>query len=449
MKRNTVATSGRSHDPTSGGVSQTDNLQRREFLRMGILGAAALAMPGQSRLFAAPVPLWPVERDLKITGVRLVKTKPKNPLPSYTPTPGSYWTTREAARPIEFYSKYTGKRGRGSKWMPDPGSVSSFVVEIETDKGLKGYGQGGPAGGPIVEGHLKKLLLGENPMDTERLWDVMWRATLYYGRAGAAVHAISGVDLALWDIVGKAFGVPVYQLLGGRTWDRIPAYVTGNDVEQSVAFGYTKVKLALPHGPSDGTEGIKKNVALVKRAREALGPDGEIMIDCWMALTEAYTLRLAEALEPYRVYWLEEVLMPDEYEGFGRLHSRIDSTFLATGEHEYTRYGFDRLLKSNAVDIWQPDINWCGGLSELRHIGSMALSNHIRLIPHAGGNNGALHYLASFPQQSWAETTIPAPGGPESVYEQFAEQRKMTHGPEGIYIQPSEEPGFGWSFEVA
>ena len=122
---------------------------------------------------------------------------------------------------------------------------------------------------------------------------------------------------------------------------------------------------------------VKKNVALVKRTREVLGPDGEIMIDCWMALTEDYTLQLAEALEPYRVYWLEEVLMPDEYEGFARLNSQITSTFLATGEHEYTRYGFGRLLRHGAVDIWQPDINWCGGLSELRHIGSMALANHI------------------------------------------------------------------------
>ena len=277
----------------------------------------------------------------------------------------------------------------------------------------------------------------------------MWRATLFYGRAGAVVHAISGVDLALWDIVGKAWGVPVYKLLGGRTWDRVPAYATGNDVEQSVEFGFRKIKLALPHGPADGREGLKKNTALVKRAREALGPDGEIMIDCWMALSEDYTIQLAEALEAYRVYWLEEVLPPDEYEGFARLRSRIKSTFLATGEHEYTRYGFRRLLNHDSVDIWQPDINWCGGMTELRRIGAMALANNVRLIPHAGGATDAVHYLATLPQLSWAEATIPAPGGPDEAYELFAEQRRMTHGPEGIYIQPSEEPGFGWDFDVA
>ena len=437
--------------PTRSGSSCRhvgDRTNRREFLRSGVLGLAAGLTSGTAEMLAAPPP-WPVENDLKITGVRLVKTRPKRPLPDYTPDPGSYWANREAARPISIYPKFTGRRGPGSKWMPDPGPMSPFTVEIETDKGIKGYGRGGHGGGPVVEGHLKKLLLDENPLDTERLWDVMWRATLFYGRAGAVVHAISGVDLALWDIAGKAWGVPVYKLLGGRTWERVPAYATGNDVEQSVAFGYKKIKLALPHGPADGREGLQKNVALVKRTREVLGGDGEIMIDCWMALTEDYTIQLADALEPYRVYWLEEVLPPDEYEGFARLNSQVTSTLLATGEHEYTRWGFRRLLNHNAVDIWQPDINWCGGLSELRRIGSMALAHNVRLIPHAGGFQDAIHYLVTFPQLTWAETTIPPPGGPDRVYELFREQRHLTTGPEGIYVQPPERPGFGWEFEVA
>ena len=430
-------------------LSASQAIERRTMLRWACIASAGAASFSLDRASGAPAQSQ-VAGDLRITGVRLVKTRPRQPLPTYTPDPGSYWANREAARPIEIYPKYTGRRGPGSKWMPDPGGpLSAFTVEIETNRGIKGYGRGGYGGGPVVEGHLKKLLLGENPLDTERLWDVMWRATLFYGRAGAVVHAISGVDLALWDIVGKAWGAPVYKLLGGRTWERIPAYATGNDVEQSVEFGFRKIKLALPHGPADGREGLKKNTALVKRAREALGRDGEIMIDCWMALSEDYTIQLAEALEAYRVYWLEEVLPPDEYEGFARLRSRIKSTFLATGEHEYTRYGFRRLLNHDSVDIWQPDINWCGGMTELRRIGAMALANNVRLIPHAGGAPDAVHYLATLPQLSWAETTIPAPGGPDEVYKLFSEQRRMTHGPEGIYIQPSEEPGFGWDFDVA
>ena len=255
---------------------------------------------------------------------------------------------------MSVYPKYKAKR---SLFFPDPDGVPSFTVEIETDKGIKGYGTGGPGGGPIVEGHLKKLLLGENALNVERLWDIMWRSTLHYGRKGVAVNAISGVDLALWDIMGKAWGLPVYRLLGGETKQRIPCYCTGNDIEQHVQFGYKKLKLALPHGPADGREGIRKNVALVKRAREAVGSDGEIMMDCWMALTERYTLELAEAFEPYRVYWLEECLPPDDYEGFGRLREQIKSTRIVTGEHVYTRYGFRQLLEHRAAEIWQPDIN--------------------------------------------------------------------------------------------
>ncbi len=419
----------------------TAQVSRRGFLGLG----AALVSSSKEALAQQP---WPAESGLEITDVRVVRTRPTNPLPSYEPTPGSYWVTREAARPIEIHREYTGKRGPGSKWMPDS-SLGSVIVEVSTNKGLKGYGRAGSAAGPFVDLALKRLLVGKNPLDVERLWDVMWRATVFYGRAGAVVHAISGADLALWDLAGKAFGVPVYKLAGGRTWERVPCYATGNDVEQSLEFGYTKVKLALQHGPADGREGLKKNVEHVKRTREQMGSDGEIMIDCWMALTEAYTIQLAEALEPYRVYWLEEVLMPDEYEGFGRLNSQITSTFLATGEHEYTRYGFGRLAHYGAVDIWQPDIGWCGGMSEMRKIGAMALERGVPLIPHGGGSIECMHYLASLPQLTWAETTIPAPGGPKEVYELFAEQRRMTRGPEGVYIQPSEEPGFGWDFDVA
>ena len=423
------------------GTTTSPPMSRRDILGFAaVLAGSAAAASAQQQ--------WPVETDLEITDVRVVRTRPKNPLPTYEPTPGSYWATREAARPIEVHPEYTGKRGPGSKWMPDR-SLGAVTVEISTNKGLKGYGRAGSAGGPFVVPALKKLLVGKNPLDVERLWDVMWRATLFYGRAGAVVHAISGADLALWDLAGKAFGVPVYDLVGGRTWERIPCYATGNDVEQSLEFGYTKVKLALQHGPPDGREGLKKNVEHVKRTRELVGPDGEIMIDCWMALSEAYTIQLAEELEPYRVYWLEEVLMPDEYKGFGRLNSQITSTFLATGEHEYTRYGFGRLAHYEAVDIWQPDINWCGGMSEMKKIGAMALEQGIPVIPHAGGATDCIHYLAAQPQMTWAETTIPAPGGPPEAYEMFAEQRLMSRGPEGVYIQPPEEPGFGWNIEVA
>jgi L-rhamnonate dehydratase len=412
-------------------------MNRREFL----MGASALAVP----LPAFP---WQQEKsNLKITGVRLVTTRPTKPLPRYTPAPGS-WSTQgvEVANPVSIYPEYKATR---SLFNPDPGGVSPFTVEITTDKGIKGLGNGGPGGGPIVTGHLTKLLLGKDPFNIERNWDLLWRSTMSYGRMGVTMNAISGVDLALWDIVGKALGEPVYKLIGGKVKDRVPAYCTGNDIEQHVEFGYKRLKLAIPHGPASGIEGMRENVRLVERARKALGPDGDIMLDCWMAWTERYTIEMAQMLEPYRVYWMEEVLQPHDYAGFGRLNASIKSTRIATGEHEYGRYGFRYLLEANGASIWQPDIQWCGGLTELLKISAMASAYDIPVIPHGGGLNGAIHYTISHVNAPWAELFMPPPGGPKEAYQIHEEQYEITRGPEGIYTKPHERPGWGWDFEVA
>jgi L-rhamnonate dehydratase len=381
---------------------------------------------------------------LKITSIRMVKTKPKKPVPSYTPAPGS-WSTRgvEVANPMSIYPKYKAQR---SLFMAD--DLGLDAVELMTDKGVSGIGFGGPGCGFVIEKHLTKLLLGEDPFNVEQLWDILWRSTLYYGRKGLVVHAISGVDNALWDLIGKSLGMPVYKLLGGETKPRITAYCTGNDVEQHLQFGFKKMKLAIPYGPADGREGLKKNVELVKRTRELMGPEGEIMLDCWMAFTERYTQELAESIEPYRVYWMEECLPPDDYAGFGRLNSQIKSTRIVTGEHEYTRYGFRLLLEYKAASIWQPDMTWCGGLSELRHIGALAAAYDIPVIPHGGWAGGAAHYILANTNSPWCEMFMPPPGGPAEVYQRFEEENQITRGPEGIYMRPSDRPGFGWELSV-
>lgn len=414
-------------------------LDRRSLLKA--LAGAGAALP------AAPPLAWAQERSkLKITSVKLVKTRPRRPVPAYKPAAGS-WSTGgvEVANPMSVYPKYKPMR---SLFQADSPTLAAFTVEIQTDKGITGYGSGGAAGGPIVEGHFPKLLLGEDPFNIEKLWDILWRSTMYYGRMGAVINAISGADLALWDIVGKALNLPVYKLLGGETKDRIPAYCTGNDTEQHVAFGYKRLKLAIPHGPADGKEGQQKNVELVRRTRELLGKDGDIMLDCWMAWTERYTLEMAELLEPYKVYWMEEVLQPHDYEGFGRLRQQIKSTRIVTGEHEYTRYGFRQLLAHNAAEIWQPDIHWCGGLTELRRIGALAAAYDIPVIPHGGGARDSVHWILATVNSPWAELFMPAPGGPKEVYDRYAEDNVISRGPEGIYTRPLEKPGFGWDFEV-
>jgi L-rhamnonate dehydratase len=414
-------------------------MKRRSFLQnAGLASAAAFSA------IALPPLAWAQEKSkLKITGIRLVKTREKKPMPKYTPAANS-WSTQnvEVANPVSIYPEYKATRSLFAAT-----DVNSFTVEVTTDKGITGLGQGGPGGGPIVTGHLAKLMMGRDPFDIERNWDICWRATMSYGRAGVVFNAISGFDNALWDIIGKALNMPVYELIGGETKDRVPSYCTGNDIEQHVAFGYTKLKLAMPHGPASGREGMRENVKLVERARKALGPDGEIMLDCWMAWTEWYTIEMAKMLEPYRVYWMEEVLQPHDYEGFGRLNESIKSTRIVTGEHEYGRYGFRRLLQTNGAQIWQPDIAWCGGLTELRKIGALASAYDIPVIPHGGGLNGASHWSIANINAPWCELFMPPPGGPKQAYEMFEERYGITRGPEGIYMHPPREPGWGWYFE--
>jgi L-rhamnonate dehydratase len=424
-------------------------MDRRNFLQAGLMSsistAALWAQKKEGVMPTTPSPPFSEERSkLKITGVRMVHPRPRRPLPTYKPAPGSWSTGNvEVANPMSIYPEYKARR---SLFMaPDLGPSA---VEITTDKGVRGIGYGGPGAGFVIEKHLAQLLIDEDPFNLERLWDIMWRSTLYYGRKGMVVHAISAVDNALLDLVGNALKMPVYQLLGGETKPRIPGYCTGNDLEQHIEFGYTKLKLAVPYGPADGLQGMKKNVELVERARKLLGPSGEIMLDCWMALTERYTLEFAEALEPYRVYWMEECLPPDNYAGFGRLNAQISSTRMATGEHEYTRYGFQLLLECQGADIWQPDMNWCGGLTELRRIGALAATHDIPVIPHGGWRGGGPHYIMATPNSPWCEMFLPPPGGPDEVYQRFEEENNISRGPEGIYMRPSDRPGFGWDLVV-
>src|SRR5262245_19389454 len=253
---------------------------RRKFLAtsaaLGFAGFTGFASPGRAaaandspRTYEPPpLPFRDEKSGLKITAIRAVNLVPKRPLPKYEPTPG-FWNTTdvEIANPLSIYPRFKPRR---SLFYAD--DLGPLTVVVETDKGITGYGYGGPGAAFVVERHLPKLLVGEDPLALERLWDIMWRGTLYYGRKGVAVHAISAVDNALWDIAGQVLKTPVYKLLGGGKKDRVPCYCTGNNIEQAVEFGFKKLKLAIPHGPADGEKGLKENERLVQRARQLLGP---------------------------------------------------------------------------------------------------------------------------------------------------------------------------------
>ena len=317
-----------------------------------------------------------------------------------------------------------------------PGSV---LVEVETEDGLVGVGLGG-GGWPgtfCVEHYLQPLLVGENPLDSERLWERLYRATYRHGQAGIMLMAISGVDLALWDLKGQAMGQPVWQLLGGKARERIPVYATVRDPAWVQEQGFYGVKLGGPYGPRDGRDGMRKNEAHVAGVRERVGPDLEIMIDCARTWDIEYTIRMARLLAPYEIKFIEEPIPSHDVDGYLRLRRSIDSTLIACGEHVYTRYAARALLEKGAVDILQPDIRWTGGLSETLKMCDLAAAYDIPVMPHRGGMAWSLHLIMARPTCTLAEGL---------VLTQAEAERSVFAGepvPEGGTLGVSDTPGFG------
>jgi len=364
---------------------------------------------------------------LRITGVKVHEV----------PMNASWLSEGLIASPMSIYPRFKEKR---SSWF---GPMTAAIVEIETDAGLRGLGTVGGGKGklvaPIIEGQFKTLLLGQNPFDIEFLWEEMFRASQFYGRRGVVIEVMSGIDLALWDLVGKALGQPVYNLIGGKTKERIPVYVTGNLTEKHLQEGFRDVKLALPHGPADGKEGLRKNVELVERTRKLIGPDGDIMLDCYMALDVPYTIVLAKSVAEFRVLWIEEPVPPDQIDSYRRIKDALPDILITGGEHEYTRYGFRELIEKRAVDILQPDIYRAGGLTELRKIAAMASAYNLPVIPHGVGAP-TYHFVTSTSNAPRAEfVDIFAQGG-----------RPLLKGepqPKNGFVELSAAPGFGYDLD--
>jgi len=283
---------------------------------------------------------------------------------------------------------------------------SGLVVEIETDEGHVGYGNAGlcpDVTKQIIDSKLSSLLLDENPLNTEYLYEKMYRSTVAYGRKGAVLAAISAIDIALWDIKGLVMNQPVFMLLGGRTKPAIPTYYsrlyTRNleslqaEAQHYKQEGFTGMKLRCGYPMTEGINGMRKNVEMVRVVRETVGDDVDIMLECYMGFNYAYSRRLLKELEPYNLRWVEEMLLPDEIHNFAKLKKET-SIPLSGGEHEYTRYGFHDLLQAGALDIFQFDTNRVGGFTEAQKICSMALVHGVEVIPH-GGQMHNLHVVMS------------------------------------------------------
>lgn len=283
---------------------------------------------------------------------------------------------------------------------------SWLVVEIETDAGHIGIGNAGLCPDvckKIVDGKLASLLINENPLNTEYLYEKMYRSSVAYGRKGAVVAAISALDIALWDIKGKAMNQPVFMLMGGRTKSHIETYYSRlytrnlDSLQAEAAHyksqGFSGMKLRCGYPLTEGLAGMKKNIEMVKLVRETVGDDVNIMLEAYMGFNFAYAKEFLRRLEPYNLRWAEELLLPDEIHNFAKL-KKTTSIPLSGGEHEYTRYGFHDLLQAEALDIFQFDTNRVGGFTEAQKICNMALVHGVEVIPH-GGQMHNLHVVMS------------------------------------------------------
>lgn len=342
------------------------------------------------------------------------------------------------SNPMSVYPDYKASR---KSW--GIAVLGTLVVEVETESGVVGVatGFGGEPACYLIEKHFRRFLIGADIRDTAKLWDQMFRASMPYGRKGLPIAAISVVDLALWDAQGIVRGEPVYKMIGGETKDEIPLYCTTPRPDLAKEMGFWGGKVPLPYGPADGHEGLKANREFLAGHRDAVGPDFPLMVDCYMSLTVPYAIDLANAVRDLNINWLEECLAPDDFDGHKLLKDRVPWMKWTTGEHEYTRYGFRKLIESRSVDILQPDMMWLGGLTEAMRVAAMAAAYDIPVVPHGSGAY-SYHFVMALPHSPFCEYLITSPAG-ETVEPVFGGLFEGETLPENGKVRPSDEPGFG------
>ncbi len=402
-------------------------------------------------------PVGPREGQPKIKEVRAFVSNPKGfGASDVHDTPNSHWiagcpddegrwdhetTHPPIANPMSIFPEYAGSR---QSW--GVAKVPSVIVEIEDEDGRIGTGvsTGGNAAAFLIERHLSLFVEGQAAANRSLIWDQMWRASIHYGRKGLAIHAISAIDIALWDLYGHTVGAPVFDLMGGRTKASIPVYATTSRPDTARDLGFQGAKIPLPYGPGKGAQGMIDNVRFIADWRQKVGKDFPLMIDCYMSLTANYAAELARRLSPFDIQWIEEPLMPDDYAGYAKLAQKMKTqsggAVLATGEHEYTRFGFEKLIEAG-VELIQPDVMWMGGPTEFLRVAALASAKSVDIVPHGCGVYG--YYMASALENvPMAEFMMMSERG-DRIESNFGAMFLNEPLPVNGYIELSNSPGFG------
>jgi len=350
-----------------------------------------------------------------------------------------HWIDDHIATPMSKYPEY-----RHSRRSFGINVLGTLVVEVEASDGTVGFAvtTGGEIGAFIVEKHLSRFIEGRAPGDLELMWDQMFHGSLFYGRKGVVINAISGVDLALWDLLGRLRGEPVYQVLGGPVRRELEFYATGPRPDLAKAMGFIGGKMPLHHGPEAGDEGLRRNLEELASMRERVGPDFWLMLDCWMSLDLQYAKKLAHAARAYGLRWLEEALPPDDYWGYAELKKAAPAgLMITTGEHEATRWGFRMLLDMECCDMIQPDVGWCGGLTELIRIAALADAKGVPVVPH-GSSVYSYHFVITQAVCPFAEFLMMAPRA-DRVVPMFTPLLLDEPVPVNGRLKVPDRPGFG------
>ena len=350
-----------------------------------------------------------------------------------------HWIDDHVATPMAKYPEY-----RASRQSFGLNVLGTLVVEIEAENGVTGFAvtTGGEPAAWIVERHLSRFLVGADAAEVEKIWEQMFLSTLFYGRKGLALNAISCVDLALWDLLGKLRQEPVYHLLGGAIRDELVFYATGARPDIAKQLGFIGGKLPLHHGPAEGAEGLAKNLELLATMRSRVGEDFWLMYDCWMSLDLDYAVRLAHAAADYKLKWIEEALLPDDYWGYAELKKKVPPGMLVTtGEHEAGIMGFRMLLEMECADILQPDVGWCGGITELMKVSKLADSRGVLVVPH-GSSVYSYHFSITRHNSPFAEFLMMAPKA-DRIVPMFTPLLLDEPVPENGRLKLSDAPGFG------
>jgi len=340
------------------------------------------------------------------------------------------------------------------------------LCEVSTDDGIQGLGEAFYYGGPakivanLISDGYAPLLIDKDPFDTSVIWDFLYNWTRDQGMKGLPISALSAIDIALWDIKGKALGLPVYKLLGGSYRNKAHVYATGLYQPQNVASiedalveealgykeeGFSAMKLKVGYG-------IEKDLRYVKAVREAVGNDIVLMVDANHAYNAAEAIRLAKEMENYEVYWLEEPVPPEDIDGYIEV-KRKSNILIAGGEDEFTRYGFRELITRHAVDILQPDLCAAGGFTEMMKIVAMASAWNVPLIPHVWGTNvglaASLQFFAAlphFPERRYpAEPFFEYDRSPHPLRDGVTQERFVM---KDSYLDIPQRPGLGITLDM-